>query len=104
MVGSDVDWLTNHKEHSVKELFVRIVALPQAGPNSMRAEILLTAFTEAVITMTGNDCLRIKGDIPPEAEIWSTMKSQTHLKRLVAFRLNSQQTGNKNAKLNKSVE
>ncbi|MBM3238760.1 hypothetical protein FJZ31_20920 [Candidatus Poribacteria bacterium] len=89
IVGGDVDWLTNHKQYTIHELFGRIVALPEAGPNSMRAEILLTAFTEAVITVAGDDCLTIKGDVPKDAEIWHLMKSLTPLKRLVAFQLNS---------------
>jgi hypothetical protein len=62
----------------------------------MRAEILLTAFTEAVITGSGNACLTIKGDVAKGAEIWRVMKSLTHLKRFVAFRLNCHKTGNEN--------
>ena len=96
VIGSDVDWLATHKQYTMKELFVRIVPLPEAGANSMRAEILLTAFTDAVITVGGDDCLTIKGDVPEDAEIWRTMKSRTHLKRLVAFRLNPHKASNKN--------
>ena len=96
VIGSDVDWLTNHKQYTMVELFARIVPLSEAGANSMRAEILLTAFTEAVITIGGDDCLTIKGDVPADADIWRMMKSRAHLKRIVAFRLNSHGTGNKN--------
>ena len=96
LVGSDVDWLAADKQYTMQRLFARIVALPEAGPNSMRAEILLSAFTEAVITAGGDDCLTIRGDVPEDAEIWCVMKSRTHFKRLVAFRLNSHKAGDKN--------
>ena len=93
-IGSNVDWLANHKQCTIKELFNRIVPLPGAGANSMRSEILLTSFTEAVITIGKDDCLTIKGDVSEDADIWCTMKSQHHLKRLVAFRLTSHKGGN----------
>jgi hypothetical protein len=61
VIGSDVDWLINQGRYTIKDLFSRIVSLPLAGPNSMRAEILLTAFTGAVITVGNSDCLTLKG-------------------------------------------
>src|SRR6266566_8367628 len=40
MIGADVDWLAKDTEAA----FQRIVSYPEAGPNSMRYEVALTAF------------------------------------------------------------
>ncbi|MBK3636884.1 hypothetical protein JHN52_29075 [Streptomyces sp. MBT97] len=57
-VAADQDWLEGH-EH---EVFHAIVPFPQAGPNSMLAEILAFAFSAGVTTATQSEFKVIKGD------------------------------------------
>ena len=54
MISSNVDWLATCPDYAPEELFSHIVAFPQAGPNSMRAEILLTAFAQQVVTVSAD--------------------------------------------------
>jgi hypothetical protein len=69
IIRSDVDWLVTHSDYAPEALFFHIVALPEAGPNSMRAEILLTAFAQKVVTVDASRRLIIKGEIAPTEEI-----------------------------------
>jgi len=85
IIRSDVDWLKTHPDYTPEELFLRIVALPQAGPNSMRAEILLTAFAQKVITVETHGRSIIKGDIAQTDDIWRLIESYSGWKRAVAF-------------------
>jgi hypothetical protein len=69
-----------------EELFSHIVAFPEAGPNSMRAEILLTAFAQQVVTVNANHQSIIKGDVSQANDIWRLLASRPDWKRTVAFR------------------
>jgi hypothetical protein len=80
-----VDWLGTHPDYAPEALFFHIVALPEAGPNSMRAEILLTAFAQKVVTVGTNGRLIIKGEIAPTAEVWRLIESCSGWKRAIAF-------------------
>ena len=42
LVASDTNWM-EHPSFTVQELFGRVVAAPELGPNSMRAEVILAA-------------------------------------------------------------
>ncbi|MDX3311450.1 hypothetical protein ACWGH3_26625 [Streptomyces sp. NPDC054884] len=57
-VAADQDWL----EDQEYEAFHAITPFPQAGPNSMLAEILTFAFSAGVITATRAESKVIKGD------------------------------------------
>ena len=85
IIRSDVDWLETHPDYAPEALFFRIVALPEAGPNSMRAEVLLTAFAQKVVTVGANGRLIIKGEVAPTAEIWQLIEARSGWKRTVAF-------------------
>ena len=89
VIGSNVDWLGNHPDYSAKELFFRIVAFPEAGANSMRAEILLMAFAQDVITKGAEGQVVIKGKVEESAKVWRLIASHPGWKRAVAFRLAS---------------
>jgi hypothetical protein len=57
-VAADQDWL----ESQEYEAFHAIAPFPQAGPNSMLAEILAFAFSAGVTTATKSEFKVIKGD------------------------------------------
>ena len=86
IISSNVDWLTTCPDYAPEELFFHIVALPEAGPNSMRAEILLTAFAQQVITVSADHQSIIKGDVSQADNIWQLIASRPNWKRTVAFR------------------
>jgi hypothetical protein len=85
IISSNVDWLATCPDYAPEELFFNIVALPEAGPNSMRAEILLTAFAQQVVTVSANHQSIIKGDVSQADDIWRLMASRPSWKRTVAF-------------------
>jgi hypothetical protein len=81
IVGSDVDWL----DHSVDvpQLFGRVIAAPQHGQHSMRAEVLVAAFATSVWTTLRGVRTRIQGDEPP-ASVWEEVAPYW---RTIVFRL-----------------
>ena len=86
IISSNVDWLATCPDYAPEELFFHIVAFPEAGPNSMRAEILLTAFAQQVVTGSADHQSIIKGDVSQADNIWELMTSRPNWKRTVAFR------------------
>ena len=85
IISSNVDWLATCPDYAPEELFFNIVALPEAGPNSMRAEILLTAFARQVVTVSADHQSIIKGDVSQADDIWRLITSRPNWKRTVAF-------------------
>ena len=63
-VSADTDWLAKPCECAVEKLFNQVIPFPQAGPNSMRSEILLTAFARDVVTSNDRETKVIKGSVP----------------------------------------
>jgi hypothetical protein len=55
------DWLAPDGAISTKPFF-HITAFPAAGVNSMRTEVLLTAFADAVVIWGEEGCIWIRGD------------------------------------------
>jgi hypothetical protein len=88
IIAGEQDWLTTSPWATEEELFTRIVPFPEAGANSMRAEVLLAAFATDIVTMKQGNPRVIKGAIAADAEIWKSMKSRPEWQRVVAFRLN----------------
>ena len=86
MISSNVDWLATCPDYAPEELFFHIVAFPEAGPNSMRAEILLTAFAQQVVTVSADHQSIITGNVSQADNIWQLIASRPDLKRTVAFR------------------
>jgi hypothetical protein len=79
IVRSPDDWLPTPLDH---DAFIRIVAFPEAGPNTCRQEIVLTAFAGDVATCLDGDCRVVRGELP--AEIRSRLGEKSG--RAVAFR------------------
>ena len=88
LVGSQQDWLRSSDGVISKRPFHAIVAFPAAGPNTHRAEAMLTAFADAVVTC-GADGLewivRGKAHEDPPA-VWLS-ESREYQGRFVAFKV-----------------
>lgn len=80
-LASSLDWLTEGDRDVSKHAFDRIQSYPQGGPNSMRPEVLATAFCRDVVTITSSGPTVIAGKMPP-MNGWPEPMS-----RVVAFRV-----------------
>jgi hypothetical protein len=89
VVGADIDWLCVPgrlgKAPPPEELFRRIVPLLEDGDNSMRHEILATAYATDVVAATASGRLRVSGVVDDDAPIWSLLCPEG-IARSVAFR------------------
>jgi hypothetical protein len=74
---------------SADDLFRRIVAFPEAGPNAMHSEILLTAFARDVLLKEGSTLRALKGCVSEADEAWGTLLRDPRWQRGVAFRIES---------------
>lgn len=82
-VAADHDWLATGGP--AIEQFHRIVPFPELGPNSMRQEIILTAFAEAVGTVTGSARTVITGSDEVWGRGWEILNQVRHRQRVVVF-------------------
>jgi hypothetical protein len=67
--------------------FQQIVPFPEAGANSMRSEILLSAFAEVTITIGPEGCSEIVGHVDRNDPVWAEMKKRKQWRRVIAFRV-----------------
>jgi hypothetical protein len=86
LIASKTDWLKCQSKHSPEALFTQIVAFPEAGQNSMRGEILLTAFAKKVITATPNERTVISGNVADDECVWRMALRNPEWQRVIAFR------------------
>jgi hypothetical protein len=88
VVSADEDWLAADGVFSTRPFF-NIVAFPAAGDNSHRAEVLLTAFADAVVTCGVEGCAWIVGDADhwPLPDRLKVEISTVGRRRLIAFRI-----------------
>jgi hypothetical protein len=87
IIASPTDWLGGHNAYAPEDLFHRIVAMPEAGQNAMRGEVLLTAFAQNVITATPTECTVISGEAPLDEKVWNLVSKSPEWQRLIAFTL-----------------
>ena len=85
-VAADRDWMDAEAAVPMRDAFVRIVPFPEAGANSMRSEVLLTAFAEQVVTAADGVRECVKGDVADADPVWRLLPSSGWA-RVVAFRL-----------------
>jgi hypothetical protein len=91
LVGSQQDWLRSSDSIVSTRPFHTIVAFPAAGPNTHRAEVMLTAFAVAVVTC-GTDGLewivrdQDHEDLPA---VWLEESRKYEQGRFVAFKVNN---------------
>jgi hypothetical protein len=83
IVAAEADWMGVSGE----DAFTRMSPFPEAGPNSVRPEVLLTAFATHVATWGAPGARVIKGEIHPDSEIRQLAASHPLWKRVVAFRM-----------------
>jgi hypothetical protein len=86
VVVSDTDWIALLERRHHRDPFTSILPFPEAGPNSMHGEVLLTAFAEAVLTADREGPRVVKGQVAPDDPIWSRLSGGTW-SRAVAFRV-----------------
>jgi hypothetical protein len=87
IIASATDWLGGHETYAPEDMFHRIVAMPEAGQNAMRGEVLLTAFAQKVITATPAACTVISGEVSMDDEVWNLMCKSCKWQRMIAFKL-----------------
>jgi hypothetical protein len=87
IIASTTDWLCGHEAYAPEDMFHRIVAMPEAGQNAMRSEVLLTAFAPKVITATPTACLVISGEVSMDDEVWNLVSKCPEWQRMIAFNL-----------------
>lgn len=89
VVGAEIDWLREAGRMGAvptpTELFRRIVPLLEDGANSMRHEILATAYAKDVVAATPTERLLVSGVVEDDAPIWSFL-CRDGLARSVAIR------------------
>ena len=81
IIVGDVDWLAGPSSLSS---FWHVIPYEEGGANSMRSELVLTAFASRVVTASRSQVTIIKGD--GDQELDRFVESQPHWERLVAFR------------------
>jgi hypothetical protein len=86
VVAGEADWMTARPGLTADELFSRMVAFPEAGPNSAHPEVLLSALADVVITAAAGEVRLVKGTAPRDDPIWNVLRSRPEWKRVVAFR------------------
>jgi hypothetical protein len=86
LVAADVDWMNKNAQTGVNDLFNRIIPFPQAGVNSMRSEVLVSAFADDVFTADANGHEIVKGQAPKDTEVYRAAKEENWA-RVVAFRI-----------------
>lgn len=92
IVGCEVDWLAQGEFAATPlETFRRLLPFPEAGVNSMRSEVLLSAFAEAVITVGPEGHSEVVGEVAQSEPIWAEMEKRKQWKRAVAFRVSAPQ-------------
>jgi hypothetical protein len=84
IVGADVDWLAN-RSVAIAELFSRLVPLPEAGANSVRAEIAVGAFATDIAVVDAEGVVSIRGAVN-ESSVLALLKPRGWA-RAVAFTL-----------------
>jgi hypothetical protein len=86
IVGSDWDWVDWYATATVEEYFHRIVPFPNAGPDAIHAEVLLTAFAKDVVTFARSTHWVVRGGVSPTDPIFELPERFPKWRRIVAFR------------------
>lgn len=83
-VGSDADWLAGIEV----DPFVTIVPMPVLGANAINPTVLLTAYAEAVFTVSRGETRQVLGAMP---DLTAFRVDFTGCGRIVIFRMNLQE-------------
>lgn len=85
VVASDEDWISRIAIETDRDPFTHIVAFAEAGPNSMHAEVLITAYAQDVVTYVGTQERKVKGE--GDENLLQAIRRHPEWRRSVAFRL-----------------
>lgn len=88
VVGCEADWLTGTEADPVSA-FSRMLPLPEAGPNSMRAEVLIKAFARTAVTVGAGGRHVVAGDVKNDDPIWTFLENHSEWRRAIAFKIDS---------------
>ena len=87
IVGARQDWMREGRcWASDEDTFHRIIALPELGQNCMRAEVLVAAFAQDVVTILASRMTAISGRCDIQQTLEREMTARQWV-RLVAFRM-----------------
>ena len=86
VVAGSANWLVENGLLA-SDLFVRVVPLSVAGPNSMRSEILLNAFCTEVVAVIAGVTVFTKGGGTVSASLGRVLQRWSGLEAAVGFRL-----------------
>jgi hypothetical protein len=84
LVAADTDWM-KRSSADMRSAFDKIVPFPEAGINSMRSEVLLSAFAQDIFTADATGHEVIKGAAPKDPDVYRAAKEENWA-RVVAFR------------------
>jgi hypothetical protein len=88
VVGCEADWLARPEtEANPVSAFSRILPFPEAGPNSMRAEVLIGAFATTAVTVGAGERLVVAGNVDDSDPIWMILEDHSEWGRSVAFKI-----------------
>lgn len=90
IVTAGEDWITKENCYAVQDTFHRIVPFPQQGANCHRAEVLLTAFADDLVTWQSGKRLVINGCDDPLDALEIALIERYGDQRIVAFRLGNE--------------
>jgi hypothetical protein len=86
IVAASLNWLT-HPLFGPHELFVRLVALPEAGASGVRSEVLLAAFCRDIVACADDAILFEHGDRAIAETVLSVLVANSAMRAAVGFRL-----------------
>ncbi|MCC9603768.1 hypothetical protein LOC67_24725 [Stieleria sp. JC731] len=88
IVSANLDWLTApcRCSASPRETFDRVLGFPKLSVNSMRHEVLATAYAEYVVSLSKFDRFVVSGNVADDHPIWSHMLDAI-AERSVALRM-----------------
>jgi hypothetical protein len=87
IIGSEIDWIIKESIDVDETFFFNIIPSLQDTQNSIRGEVLLTAFAEDVVTIREGVSNIIKGTLNNDIHFLLDLQKDNCWKRLVAFRL-----------------
>jgi hypothetical protein len=86
-VCADMDWFAVPTRAGVDEgtVFQTIWAFPELGVNTNRWEVFARVFSTRTFSIGGDRVLRVKGELPSDAELQLQVASLGQWKRIVGF-------------------
>lgn len=88
IVGCEKDWLAlGATAGNPCQAFQRLLPFPEAGANSVRSEVLLTAFAEVVISVGPEGRWVGLGTVDDSDPVWTRIEKRERWQRSVAFRM-----------------